>query len=236
MKNTSIPSLTSGKNKVFIAYYRVSTQRQGQSGLGLDAQKAAVQDYVRSENGELMKEFTEVESGRKTNRVQLAEAIRLSKRTGSTLVIGKLCRLARNLHFISGLLESNVDFVACDMPSANRMTIGIISCVNEEVARRISIQTKESLKIAKARGVKLGVYGKTLARKNKEEAVRQARELNSVIEEIRDSGITGIQKIADEMNRRKIPTARGGKWHRTSVMRLLQRVENVDSSVVTMPS
>ena len=138
----------------FVAYYRVSTDRQGMSGLGLDAQRAAVARHIGQ--AELVAEFTEVESGRKNDREQLAHAMSLAKRTKATLVIAKLDRLARNVHFISGLLESNVPFVCADMPEADRTFLQMMAVFAELEARKISERTKAALAQIKAQGRKLG--------------------------------------------------------------------------------
>lgn len=138
----------------YIAYYRVSTEKQGASGLGLEAQQQAVINYIKPEN--IYQEFTEVESGRKKDRPILQEALELCKDTGSTLVIAKLDRLARNVAFVSALLESGVKFVCCDMPSANELTIHIYSAIAQDEAKRISTRTREALQVLKDRGVELG--------------------------------------------------------------------------------
>ena len=139
---------------MFVAYYRVSTQRQGQSGLGLEAQQAAVTAFTKDQA--IIAEFTEIESGRKNNRPQLAEALALAKKHKAILVIAKLDRLARNVHFISGLLESNVQFIAADMPEADRTFLQMAAVFAEWEAKKISERTKSALQMAKARGTKLG--------------------------------------------------------------------------------
>ncbi len=139
----------------FIAYYRVSTDRQGRSGLGLEAQQQAVCDFL-ARRGDIIESFTEIESGRKDDRPQLAAALDTCRKHKATLVIAKLDRLARNVYFISGLMESGVEFVAVDMPEANRLTIHILAAVAEHEREAISQRTKAALKAAKVRGVKLG--------------------------------------------------------------------------------
>src|SRR5437764_2513710 len=144
----------------FIAYYRVSTDRQGRSGLGLDAQREAVLRHLADHAGELIGEFCEVESGRRSDRPQLAAAIAAAKKARATLIIAKLDRLARNVHFVSGLMESGVDFVAADMPHANKTMIQIHAVMSEWERDAISKRTKDALAAAKARGVNLGKAGK----------------------------------------------------------------------------
>jgi DNA invertase Pin-like site-specific DNA recombinase len=140
----------------FVAYYRVSTDKQGRSGLGLEAQRAAVEAHVVDARGRVAAEFIEVESGRKRDRPQLAAALAAARAHRAILVIAKLDRLARNVHFVSGLMESGVEFVAADMPTVNRLTVHILAAVAEEEARMISARTKAALAAAKARGVPLG--------------------------------------------------------------------------------
>src|SRR4051794_3633087 len=140
----------------FVAYYRVSTDRQGRSGLGLDAQRSAVADYLNGGSWTLAAEFTEVESGRKNDRPQLAKALVACRRIGATLVIAKLDRPARNVAFVSNLMESGVEFTAADFPTANRLTIHILAGVPEPEAAMPSTRTKAALAAAKARGMKLG--------------------------------------------------------------------------------
>jgi DNA invertase Pin-like site-specific DNA recombinase len=140
----------------FISYLRVSTARQGASGLGLEAQREAVRNYLNGGHWQLVQEVVEVESGKRNDRPAIAEALRLCRLHRATLVIAKLDRLARNVHFISSLMESGVDFVACDFPEANRLTVHILAAVAEHEAAMISARTKAALQAAKARGVALG--------------------------------------------------------------------------------
>src|SRR6185437_987490 len=143
-------------NGKFISYLRVSTARQGMSGLGLEAQREAVSSYLNGGHWQLIQEIVEVESGKRNDRPKIAEALRLCRLHNATLVIAKLDRLARNVHFISSLMESGVDFVACDFPQANRLTVHILAAVAEHEAGMISARTKAALAAAKSRGVKLG--------------------------------------------------------------------------------
>lgn len=212
----------------YVAYYRVSTQRQGQSGLGLDTQKTAVAAFLASTTGTLLSEFTEIESGRKKNRPQLRAALLECRSKKATLIIAKLDRLARNLHFITGLMESNVDFVAVDNPNANRLTLQILAAVAEDEARRISERTKSALAAAKARGTRLGTTGHVRAKENKNAAREFAEKLAPLIREIQSTGATTAAAIAAELNQRGVPTSKKGRWHPTSVQRLQRRLRSDD--------
>src|SRR5579862_7716530 len=139
--------MTTGK---FIAYYRVSTEKQGQSGLGLDAQRKAVADYLNGGQWALLAEYTEVESGKRADRPQLLAALAHAKATGATLIVAKLDRLSRNVAFIAALMESGVEFTAADMPMANRLTVHVLAAVAEHEREAISARTKAALAAAKA--------------------------------------------------------------------------------------
>lgn len=213
----------------FVAYYRVSTDRQGRSGLGLEAQKQAVLDYLNGGGWELVGEFTEVETGRSPARLtldrrpQLRAALEAAKRRKATLIIAKLDRLARNVAFISSLMESGVEFVAADMPTANRFMLHVYAAMGEEEGRRIAERTRGALAAAKARGVRLGKTGAQRAAENKAEAEAFAKSIRPALQELRQAGITTVRGIAEELNRRGIQTPKGGRWHPTSVQRLLAR-------------
>ena len=215
----------------FIAYLRVSTIRQGESGLGLEAQAAAISRHVG--NGTLLQTFTEVESGKRCNRPQLAAALELAKRTGSTLVVAKLDRLARDVQFIAGLMNSGVDFVACDQPFATRLTLHILAAVAEDEARRISERTKAALGAAKARGVVLGGFrGRALDASQQSRgreaqttaAIARATGLSPLLDELRAIGATTLQALADGLNARGYRTARGGSWSAAQVRREVVRI------------
>jgi DNA invertase Pin-like site-specific DNA recombinase len=213
----------------FVAYYRVSTARQGQSGLGLEAQQKAVMDYLNGGNWELVGDFTEVETGKGSKalnkRPQLVDAIMLCRKHKAKLVIAKLDRLARNVHFISGLMETRVDFVAVDMPSADPFMLHVYAAMAEEETRRISQRTKDALAAAKARGVLLGQNGQVLADQNKADADGFARSVAPTVHKIRKAGAVSVRQIAAELNRQDIPTARGGAWHVPTTHRLLKRID-----------
>lgn len=221
----------------FVSYLRVSTMRQGASGLGLEAQREAVSRYLNGGNWTLVQEMVEVESGKRNDRPALAEAVRLCRIHRATLVIAKLDRLARNLHFISGLMESGIKFIAVDNPSANELTVHILAAVAQSEAKAISERTKAALAAAKARGKKLGgLRGPAeefaaLSRKGSAAgaAVRAAKaskrveDLLPLIEHIRETGATSLRAIAAELNARGIEAPRGGKWSPMQVQRLLAK-------------
>lgn len=213
----------------FVAYYRVSTQRQGQSGLGLDAQREAVARHIGS--AELIAEFTEVESGRKNDRAQLAAALAMAKRTKATLVIAKLDRLARNVHFITGLLESGVSFVCADMPEADRTFLQMMSVFAEWEARKISERTKAALAQVKAQGRTLGCptpeIGSAIGVASiKSKADAYAQRMGPVVRDIMaKSGASTLRDIAEVLTARNIETPRGNTvWHASQVANLLNRI------------
>jgi DNA invertase Pin-like site-specific DNA recombinase len=209
-----------------VTYTRVSTKRQGQSGLGLEAQEAAIQNYIQEQSADVVGGFVEIESGKKSNRVELAKAIALAKKTKSKLVVAKLDRLARNLHFISGLLQSKVDFVALDFPEANTFTIQIMAALAEQEARLISERTKAALAAAKKRGVILGAHGRKLADENIASADKWAASISdsllSVIESCRKKT---LQNVANKLNKKGITTRTGKTFAPTTVMNLMKRLE-----------
>lgn len=215
-------------NGKFVSYYRVSTAKQGESGLGLEAQKAAIETYLNGGNWKVLGEFVEIESGKRKNRPELSAALALCKKQKATLIIAKLDRLARNLHFISGLLESGIEFLAVDNPTANRLTVQILAAVAEEEARAISARTKAALAAAKARGVILGKHGAKLGKANHKRAMKTANALTGTIEELRAEGVTSVRAIAAALNTRGVQTPQGKRWHTSSVQRLLKRMEPFD--------
>jgi DNA invertase Pin-like site-specific DNA recombinase len=213
-------------NPRWVAYYRVSTAKQGASGLGLEAQTDAVTHFVAGRRGEIVASFTETESGKKaSNRPELIAALALCRKRRATLVIAKLDRLARNVHFISGLLESNVLFVAADQPTKDRFMLHLQAAFAEEEGRRISLRTKEALAAAKRRGVDIGATGRTLAKKYKAAAVRRARGLRPLFDRLNREGIHSPARLVEALNTRGVPSPSGiGKWHRPTVYRVLRRM------------
>ena len=209
----------------YVAYYRVSTDEQGRSGLGLEAQKKAVEEFLNGGDWDLVAEFTEVESGGKSDRPELEEALKLCKRRMATLVIAKLDRLARNVHFISGLMERGVKFCAVEFPNADPFMLHVHAAMGEHERRLISQRTKAGLERAKARGVKLGRNGKALAKQNAARANSHARELRPVIRRLRKEGVTTTRAIAAALNDQGIKSARGGQWHPQTVSLLLKRID-----------
>lgn len=220
--------MASGK---FIAYYRVSTQKQGASGLGLDAQREAVSRFLNGGDWELVAEFQEVETGKGADalgkRPQLKAALAACRKEGATLIIAKLDRLARNVHFVSGLMESKVKFVACDMPEANELTIHIMAAFAEHEAKRISQRTKDALAIAKSRGVVLGKAGPSNLRPNieaRQNAANQfAERLRPVFESMKARGLSQ-RAMVEELNNIGVPAVKGGGWRLAQVQRLLSRI------------
>jgi DNA invertase Pin-like site-specific DNA recombinase len=217
-----------------VCYYRVSTQRQSRSGLGLEAQQRAVRQYLKCGDWRVVAEFTEAESGTRSERPKLARAIKVCRAYSATLIIAKLDRLARNVAFVCNLMESGVKFAAADFPEANHLTIHILAAFAEHEARLISERTKAALAAAKARGVKLGGYhGSILTQKarlagsraRKLRANRRAADLAPLIQELRQTGATSLHALARALNAREIPTSRGrGRWGASQVRRVLARL------------
>ncbi len=222
----------------YIAYYRVSTQQQGRSGLGLAAQRKAVTDYLNGGRWDLIGEFTEIETGKGANaldkRPQLRAAIAMCKKRKATLVVAKLDRLARNVHFISGLSEAKIDFVAADNPKVNEFTVNILAAVAQEESKQISQRTKDALAAAKARGVKLGQasHANRKASRSKLAALNErqsaaadahAEPLRNVLRALRDEGKT-LRQITEKLNASPHKAPRGGAWHLATVQRVLARI------------
>ena len=224
-----------------IAYYRVSTAKQGRSGLGLEGQQAAVDAFSARRGCEVLASYTEVESGKLADRPQLAKALAHAKRSKATLVVAKLDRLARNVAFLSHLMEAGVDFIAIDLEHANRLTIHILSAVAEGEAKAISDRTKAALQAAKARGMALGsarpghwdgredarldglAKAREESKKVRTEAADEAyTDLLPEMQRLRGEDKT-LQQIADTLNGQGHTTRRGKSWNAVQVMRVLQR-------------
>jgi DNA invertase Pin-like site-specific DNA recombinase len=234
----------------FVSYLRVSTDKQGRSGLGLEAQRAAVDRYINGGNWKLLKEYLEVETGKADDRPELAKALHHAKVTGATLVIAKLDRLSRNVRFIAELQESKVRFVCADMPDANELTIHILASLAQHERKMISERTRAALQAIKEQekdpekrkarraagkrpmGNPNGAAPLLRAGKGNAAAVaaikagadKRARDdMLPVINDVRAGGAVTLLAIAAELNIREILTARGGRWHPASVKRLLAR-------------
>lgn len=213
----------------FVAYYRVSTDKQGRSGLGLEAQRKAVADFMAVVDGRLVAEFTEVESGKRNDRPQIAQALAACRKQKAVLCIAKLDRLARNVAFIANLMESGADFLACDMPNAHKLTIHVMAAMAEYEREAISSRTKVALAAAKARGVRLGAPDPRLAGavgrdRQRHRADQFAANVVPIITEIQRAGADTYAKLAASLNARGIRTARGGQWFPATVRNVLSRV------------
>lgn len=236
----------------FVAYYRVSTARQGRSGLGLEAQQASVESFVAREGGELVAPpFVEVESGRKASRPELAKAIAHARRNNARLLVAKLDRLSRNVAFLSQLMEARVDFVAADNPNATRFTVHIMAAVAEEEARAISERTKAALGAAKARGVLLGSHrpghwsqheeARKKGQRKATEAAAQAKRAKRVVQlspglmaklqEYRSK--LSLRAVAEKLNEEEVPGLTKRGWNAMSVARLIKSHEQELASSAT---
>lgn len=207
---------------IFVAYYRVSTDRQGRSGLGLEAQQKAVSDYLNGGDWKLVSEFVEAESGKDNDRPELAKALAMCRKRRAKLVIAKLDRLSRNLAFVAALMDSGVEFVAVDNPHANKLTMHILAAVAQHEREQIAERTRAALAAAKARGTKLGRHGaEVLSIRHKAKTVERAQHLAPIFTEL--AGLSS-RAAAAELNRRGIPTPTGGAWHPMQVQRTRQRL------------
>jgi DNA invertase Pin-like site-specific DNA recombinase len=219
-------------NGKFVAYYRVSTTAQGQSGLGLEAQREAVARYLNAGDWELVAEFQEVETGKGADalakRPKLKAALDVCRKHGATLIIAKLDRLARNVHFISGLMETGCDFVAADMPQANKVMIQMHAVMSEWERDQISKRTKDALAVAKSRGVILGKAGPKNLRPNIQERQQAAdsfaAKLRPVFEGMQVRGLSQ-RAMMEELNDIGIPAPKGGVWRLTQIQRIIVRLK-----------
>jgi DNA invertase Pin-like site-specific DNA recombinase len=212
-----------------ITYCRVSTAQQGRSGLGLEAQQSAVRAFAEQHGFKISGEYIEVETGKGhdalARRPKLAEALARANKLKAPVVVSKLCRLGRDVHFISGLMANRVPFIVAELgPDVDPFMLHVYAALAQKERSLISQRTREALQAAKRRGVKLGRAGKRLAKEHKAAANAQAQALAPIIKALRVEGVTSVRAIAAELNKRKVPTARGGEWHPTSVARLLARL------------
>jgi DNA invertase Pin-like site-specific DNA recombinase len=213
----------------YVAYYRVSTERQGRSGLGLEAQRQTAQDFLRSTDGTVAHEFVEVQSGKDDTRPKLTEALKLCKLTRSTLLVAKLDRLSRNVAFLAALQESGARFVCADNPQATELVVHVLAAVAQAERKAISERTKLALAAAKRRGVKLGnpklrpgtraaARIATLAAQKASKA--RAEDLRGVVMDARSKGYHSLRAIAAYLNQLGVTTARGCQWVPAAVARL----------------
>ena len=213
-----------------VTYARVSTARQGKSGLGLDAQRSAMADFAQAHALAIASEFVEVETGKGHDalerRPQLKAALAEAKRRKCPVLVSKLCRLGRDVHFISGLMVNRVPFIVSELgPDVDPFMLHVYAALSEKERKLISDRTRDALKAAKARGRILGKHGReVLARKNRDAALERAKLLGETVRALQAEG-KGVREIAAALNERGIATPRGGKWHSTSAHRLVARLE-----------
>ncbi|EHQ29784.1 recombinase family protein [Mucilaginibacter paludis] len=213
--------------KKAIAYYRVSTGRQAESGLGIEAQVKAVRDFATNNDYSLEKEYIEIESGKNNHRPVLKSALLQCKRRQATLMVAKLDRMSRNLNFVTGLLEAGIDFKAIDVPTGEKFVMHIMAAVAEHERDQISKRTSLALQAAKAKGVELGTYGRyVLSKENRELSHRFALAMLPTITGLLKDGFETVRAITDELNRLKIPTYRnnGSKWHVGTVHKVMTQI------------
>lgn len=218
--------------KKFVAYFRVSRKEQGISSLGLSAQKSSVEKYVTSQDGTILRSFTEIEIGtNKRERIEIHKAIQLAKNEGAILIIAKLDRLARNVSFVSSLMDAGIEFLAVDMPSANNFTIHIFSALAEQEAKLISSRTKLALAELKKKGVKLGnpqnLTSEARAKgvdRIKENAMNndRNRQAQSIILNCKEKEMS-YRQIADYLNQLNFKTRHGNKFYAPTVLQLYNR-------------
>jgi DNA invertase Pin-like site-specific DNA recombinase len=223
-------------NGKFVGYIRVSTDKQGKSGLGIEAQRKAIADFLNGGYWELIAEFMEVESGKHDDRRELQKAFKHCQMTGATLVIAKLDRLSRDSHFIGSVMKSGIEFIVCDMPAANKFTIHILAAVAEHEREMISQRTKAALQAAKARGKTLGspsnlnqeaaAKGRVIGVKARQSKADEfAATISPIIQDLVSQGMS-LNRMANELNKRNILTARGksGSWTPTAVKNAIARL------------
>ncbi|MCC0003828.1 MAG: recombinase family protein [Methylobacteriaceae bacterium] len=219
---------------VFVSYLRVSTGAQARSGLGIEAQRQAVRDFLNGGQWELLKEFVEVESGKRDNRPELAAALAMCRLRGATLLIAKLDRLSRDAHFLLSLQKAGVRFVACDMPHADNFTVGILAMVAQKEREMIARRTRDALAAARRRGVSLGGNrgnlpavcregAKASALVRSAEARQRASDLSPMLKAMQAQGCS-LNEMAKRLNAEGVKTARGKEWQATQVARILEKI------------
>lgn len=208
----------------YVSYLRVSTAKQGASGLGIEAQRAAIAAFVSQTGAEHLTEFVEVESGRKEDRAELRAALDFCRAKRATLLVAKLDRLARSVAFVSTVMDSDVTLVAADNPHASRLVLHMLAAVAEFEREQISQRTRAALAMAKARGVVLGANGRRMAQEAKEEARRWAECLRPIVTDGAALGAVSPTALAAYLNARSVPSRKGGRWHPSNAARLLERL------------
>lgn len=203
----------------YVVYYRVSTQKQGRSGLGLEGQRTMVNSFLKEED-EVIAEFTEIQSGSKDSREELQKCLSIVKKTKSKLLIPKLDRFSRKVSFISRIIDEGVDIVVCEHPNVTTFFLHLLACFAEEERRQISERTRVALREAKKRGTQLGKNGKVLAEKRIKDKLVFFETIRSHFEEVSDSS-SSISEIAVTLNERGIKTSKGGKWYPQTVKNYL---------------
>ena len=220
----------------YVIYYRVSTKRQGRSGLGLRGQKNAVLAFLNGSKSRIVAEYTEIESGKRDDRPQFLKAVKSAQENDATLLVAKLDRLSRDLHFVTGLQKEGIDFTACDMPDANRLTINIMAAMAQQEREMISERTKTALSAAKAKGRKLGASNRKIKKalraggwKNsiktrRERALRFAENLRPKIEKLRIKEGKSRGEIVEHFNDYSVPAPMGGGWSPSQLRRVMDRL------------
>jgi len=211
-------------HKHLVAYYRVSTQKQGRSGLGLEAQRTAIANFAKSEGLTIIGEYTEIETGKGADaldrRPKLAAAVKAARKQDASVCVAKLDRLSRDVHFISGLMTHKVPFIVAELGAqADPFLLHIYAALAEQERRMISERTRAGLQAARKRGVRLGSL--TIGRENRKAALQRAKELRPVLKSLEGQS---ARAIAVELNRRKIATPRGLKWSAMTVIRVQRRL------------
>ncbi|RLQ22016.1 recombinase family protein [Seongchinamella sediminis] len=212
----------------YVVYYRVSTQKQERSGLGLESQRSMIERFLQSDDV-VLGEFTEVQSGKKDNREELWKCINLVKKTKSKLLIPRLDRFSRKVSFISGILDTGIEIVVSDNPNVSRFHLHLLSCFCEEERRLISERTRLSLQEAKAKGTILGKNGFVLGRTNREQKLKFVKSIEAVLSKTREEQ-NSLSAISRRLNQLGTPTFRGGKWYPSTVRNYLLELDHGEAN------